>query len=113
MIKNRLETLILESVNNGNPERLPVIDKGFFWREIGSTYDSKRMNETINLFVDQTVPKNMEELVKAYHQLKDRLLNIERECLAFHYRMNLRRLEKNVQTDNTEENTQQIPLFFD
>jgi hypothetical protein len=55
----------------------------------------------------------MKELVVAYHKLKEKLLHIERECLAFHYRMNLRRLEKNVQTNNTEENTQQIPLFFD
>ena len=103
----------MESVNNGNPERLPVVDKGFFWREMGSTYDSQRIKEVTNLFVDQTIPHTMEQLVEAYHKLKDRLLNIERECLAFHYRMNLRRLEKNVQTDNTEKNTQQIPLFFE
>jgi len=103
----------LNSVHNGTPHRLPIIDKGFFWREIGNSYDSKRINEVINLFVEQTLPNNMEELVEAYHQLKDRVLNIERECLAFHYRMNLRRLEKNVQTDNTEENTKQVPLFFD
>ena len=104
----------LNSVGNASEsDSLPVIDKGFFWRDIGQTYESKRISNIINLFVDQCLPENMEELVIAYHRLKDRLLNIERECLAFHYRMNLRRLEKNVQTNNTKEDTQQIPLFFD
>jgi hypothetical protein len=106
------EEVYLSTVDNVT-DRIPVIDKGLFWRDIGATYDSKRINNVINLFVDQRVPKDMKELVVAYHKLKEKLLHIERECLAFHYRMNLRRLEKNVQTNNTEENTQQIPLFFD
>ena len=105
--------IYLSSVNNADGDRLPVLDKGYFWREISAAYDSKCMEFTINLFVDKVLPESMEELAIAYHKLKNRVLNIERECLAFHYRMNLRRLEKNVQTDNTEESSQQIPLFFD
>jgi hypothetical protein len=113
MDKDTFLSTVQELTADDVMDRIPVIDKGFFWRDIGATYDSKRINDVINLFVDQCIPKNMKELVVAYHKLKERLLHIERECLAFHYRMNLRRLEKNVQTNNTEENTRQIPLFFD
>lgn len=86
---------------------------GRFWGNCQIHRASGQRFDAIHNILNEQYPTSLEEIVLHYRNLKHSILTKENSVLLECYKIVLRRLQENVQINNTEKSTQQVPLVFE
>jgi hypothetical protein len=95
---------------------------GIFWLNNSVDYHHKydpysEINQTRLKWLKEgssgDVPSNYDEFIRVYNNIQVQLNNMERLVLLRILKKAKRKLNNGLQTNNTRETVQQVPLFFD